>query len=913
MEPSTIAQKDQETNEFPPVPEQGDITRGANGKVVYSESFAGKVKTWMEKNVEYGSETRQRRFAINRLSDFYRASRQWVKKQRSTRSNITRYTDMTFRKDDPEAVPMPVMNLIEGDIRNEASRLSRPDYSPYVPVSGVNPDVNTREGASLAVQALENGLRESNWPWQLCLGTNHMPQYGGWWLKSYWDASYEKTVRIGVTTAVRCETCGFTLASPQINVAQATQLGGAAAGLTLQAGDKDVNVDTCPMCTLSVPPDVPDELEGPGPETDTDMPGMPGMGGGSPVGGPMMSPAAAMPMAAAPKLTPFGVSAEEATLRDSLDRPLGKDVPLGAWKCETRFDYDMWVEHDGQNVRPGSWEEITEVHVVNLEWLRNRYDLAFDVKPEAEEALQKYHPFGASMGAALGTGKPKRRVRLWEFYKKPWRTKDPITGEMKLNRGLMIHMAHGKILYYGDYVEEDPYSGELDFKVVYTYIQNEIRDGGMTLHGVSMFEGLYRAQDSVNMIYSMLEDTLARMGIPSWLVPVGMTFAWKAAGRSGRMIRFEPDDRFTDYPKEIGNTTLNPAVFQHLESIQQYMENHSMARDVEKGGVPPGVTAAQAIQLTAEQAGQQRAQRIIRINLGLEEVWGHGLRLMARKVKEPRQLWKEDNPGQFQQRVWQGEDLHGQTRVKVDANPNNNSDVLQFANIEQCVKLGTLDPKNPKVARIINRRASIPNEIIQQESLQSDMAEREFHDFLKLDKEPWCDSELDNDAEHMDRHGIDMESEPWRDLEEKAGMHYIWPYLEGWNDKQAPPPMPPQDPRLPPIPPPPSFTPFEGAQQVMGLKQQTPSVELQIFLFWKLILQKRAGMQELPKLLAKALRFRAHRAAHRIKAEKAAQQATSGVATAAAPEAPQTLSGMMPGAGANAGPIDPTSMPSAAA
>lgn len=379
------------------------------------------------------------------------------------------------------------------------------------------------------------------------------------------------------------------------------------------------------------------------------------------------------------------------------------------------------------------------------------------------------------------------------------------------------------------------------------------------------------------------------------------------------MIRFAPDDRFTDYPKEIGNTQLNPSVFQHLESIIQYMENHSMARDVEKGGVPPGVTAAQAIQLTAEQAGQQRAQRIIRINAGLEEQWSHGLRLMARKVREPRTLWKEDNPGQWQQRVWQGEDLHGQTRVKIDADPNSNSDILQLANIQQAKDLGTIDTSNPKVARIINRRLHIPNEIVQQESQQADSAEREFHDYLKLDKEPWCDSELDDDAEHLDRHGIDMESEPWRDLEEKAGMHAAWSYIEGWNDKQPTPALPPPPPGMPMVAPPPPMSPFEAFVQMTGLAQQTPALQQQILAFWTFLLQRRAGMQQLAPLLKKALLFRAHRAAHRIKAEKKAQQANMGVATAAAPDAVQTTSGMMPGAGPNSGPLDPASLSSAAA
>src|SRR3990172_1609578 len=133
---SPNAEQSEDPNDLPPEPEPGDITQDEFGTTVYSAAFENRVKEFLETRVVYTSEVRRRRFDVNRLSDFYRASRQWVRKLSRTGSNLTRYQDMTFKKDDPAAIPMPVINVIEDKIRNEASRLSRPDYTPYVAVSG---------------------------------------------------------------------------------------------------------------------------------------------------------------------------------------------------------------------------------------------------------------------------------------------------------------------------------------------------------------------------------------------------------------------------------------------------------------------------------------------------------------------------------------------------------------------------------------------------------------------------------------------------------------------------------------------------------------------------------------------------------------------------------------------------------
>jgi hypothetical protein len=443
---------------------------------------------------------------------------------------------------------------------------------------------------------------------------------------------------------------------------------------------------------------------------------------------------------------------------------------------------------------------------------------------------------------------------------------------------------------------EQASDGSLYPSTLYTYIPFEIRSGGKELHGVSLFEGLVRAQDSTNRMMSMAEDTAYRLGVPSFMTTKAMGFAWEASGRAGRRVVFEPDDRYPDMvPKEIGNIPVNSSLFEMVDRYSAYSGEHSATREVEEGGPDAGGAAAASIQLKLENAGAQRAQRHLRIREGLKKQWSHGLTLLANKVSEPRYLWSEDNPGQYQQRVWEGKDLHGQTKVEIDSSPVYDSDIVQMINLKSAVEMQTIDPRNPRTARTINRRLHIPNEMIQTQNQQADLAEREFKDFFERQQEPWIDSEQDDDAEHMNQHGLDIESEPWRDMEEQAGTKQALALLEDW-DKPRPwqPPMPGQPPSMQPPPwialmPGPS-DPMTGQpappgpqpimdQQLRAGNPMTgqppiPALEMRIMQFWGMLLA--AGGQ--PPLqpgtpLWVSLRFRAHRAAHRKRLEEQAAAA----------------------------------------
>lgn len=980
-------------HQYPPEPGPGDTD--AEGR--FTNQFDKKVEQFLNSRVFYTDNHRLKRFEMSRLCDYFRASEQWKRKRAQGGAGLTRYEDLTFAQNDPRKIPMPVVNIVEAPLRNEAARLSQPDYQPYVPVSGVNPDVKTREGAKLAVQALEHVLNECNWPFHMSLGTNHMPDYGGWWIKTWFDYNYEETTRVGVLDAVKCPQCDFKLASPTLPASKAQKLGGEAAGLKpLPPKGPGLPVQyqatTCPQCQDHVEErDAPMMGGGPGFPLDTgmeepaqpvwppgaeevgepanpmepegpaeDMGAMPMMGGDSNSGTPrndgvpaappqgVAGPGAVQPppkirvrVPGPPALEPFMPVEDELEANDSVGRPLGQDIPLGKPMCETVFDYDMWVEHDGIEVIPGKWGEIAHVHCENIEWARNRYEKAFDVKPEKEDALQKWHPITVDFQFDRNDRTP-RRVRIFEFYKEPWRTRvqDPETGEytIKMNKGRTIHFAHGKILKWGDHIEQSKKTKGLTYPdVEFTYIPFELASGGKEMHGNSMFAGLRRGQESTNKIFSMFEDTLSRMGIPRWLVTKAMSFAWDTSGRAGGRYTWEPDERFPERePKEIGNTVLNPGVWELTDRYKDNGEEFSGKKEVESGGADPGDPAA-AIQLKLENAGAQRSQRHTRVREGLERAWSHLLTLMAEKVTEPRTLWREDNPGQYQERVWSGEDLHGQTRVKITGSPVYQSDVVTMLNMKQAKELGTINPAEPKTARMINRRLHIPDEMIESENRQADLAEREFSDFVELDKEPMLDGLLDNMNEHAERHALDMKSERWIDLEDQAGIYQVWPLLEAWNEPrefvipQAPPgqggqpgngqpmgppppwigtlPPPPPMPAIPGMPPPPPPMP-SGPVPMMKqqLADQYPAMDLRVLTYWSLLLMSKGIELKQGTPLWKVLRFRAHLAGTKELAQDKAQQAMAGQATLAAPGAPETMTGMAPGAGANSGPVDPQSI-----
>lgn len=881
-----------------------------------------KLRAWQNDRIQYTHPYRIRQCSNWRKADLYDMDIQWlIKSYNNDPTRTQHWAPMEFDDSDPDAIPLPTYNEFSGPIENETARLGRPEYKPYVRPSGESPDIKVRTAAKLSEKTLQQALQDMRWNETEDMGELHMPLYGGWYLKSYWDASWEKTTRIPVKGAMKCPACDFRMASPEIPYDRA-----------VGSGPTDIRPDAPVVEGLHLAmPDRIQREEPPDPLAPGAMPkfttgvcltcqdheemGMveePAMG---PMGEALLDEMGQPAMRQAfgpkrvpgpPKLQPFTPVDDELGAKDYLDRPLGEDVPLGEWKLRTLMPYDVFVENLGINVRINEMQEWTEVHVESLEWICNRYENGHKVKAENPTALMEYHQVAGERalyaGTHAGAGLFENHCRVKESHKKPWREEvldadGKGTGKYELNRGRTIVMAGDVLLFDGDYLMESQVNpGVYIPRVHLDYVPWKLRSGGNEHSGISMSEGLFDPQDNINEVKSQFQDTRQTMGSPKFQIPRGANFDYERSGAAGSHWIYDWVDGQPE-PKVIGNELLSSEAYRELESDIEFMGRHANLNEVEGGDAPAGITAGLALQILAEQSGERRRPRIRRIREMLMRCYSHGLQLMHELVREPRKYWEKDDRNGWSEKSWTGADLIGQTDCQIDVEPEHNTSVQEQQTIQDVIKLGGIDLTNRRTRRLAAKKMGVPAELYEDDDLQEEAAEREFIGLLDENVPPVVDLDLNDHEAHFQRHGIDMHGEKWRELEKEADWATAYLFLCGWEegfDEQPGEPIPVgMDPKTGQEITQPGM-PVPGRREM--IRQAMPAIkaeELVILEDWKQTLtqaQQMGAYQPRPgseKALKKVMRLRAHAAYHKrlMKAESQAQQA--GAPVVAAPESPQ--------------------------
>jgi hypothetical protein len=873
----------------PPIPDVPD------------KDYASKVKQFIDKKSLYEHPLHLRKHQLDRKADLFVQSIQWL--QPSFNLDPTRtphWSQKRPRPNDPDAIPMPVYNEIAGHIQNEASRLGKPEYKPYVRPAGKTPNVKTKEGARRATEILTASLEDMGWDDTAETFYHHMPMYGGGWLKSWWDTSMDKTVRVPIKGALQCPECDFKLASPDLAPEHA-----AAVDPARVTKDESIGEDGRPQVKHSTSVCLTcDTHTVMGPRLDA-------------TGQPAIDPTGAMTIepqqAEGPSnLEPFTPVDEELQQQDHFGRPLGKDVPLGEWKVRNGSPYDTFPQDLGVDITIASMQEICEVHVESLDWIRSRFpDKADQIKAEQPSALLRWHPICGerTIFAESATGESlfRNHCRVKEYHKDPWMELDPKTGKRAMNQGRSIMMAGDVLLLDGPLMMESRLNpGKYVRRVRYEYAPWEIRSGGRELEGISMCEYLFDAQENINESKSQTADCRKRKASPKWLAARQMNFEYEEGGEAGSVWMYDPipvEGLQGLMPKEIGSTTIDSGVGAEIEHDLEYMDRASGKAAVEDGNVPGGVSAAAAIQMLAEQTAERRRPRIRRIRKMFERIWRHGLELQHEFVVESREYLAKNDADEWTDRSWIGTDIAGQFDVKIDPEPEHDTVIQKQERVRDAItNLKIVDVSNPKVAMMVAQELDMPTELFEDQNLQEDGAERELIDFLEQGVAPVIDKDLDDPAAHYDRHGRDCHGDKWRALERTARWAEAWTYLYGWDEAKVPMPQPPAPmvPGQPPAPPaPPTMvSKFDIFEQMNG-QSLPPLPELHIEACWKAILNKvapqlRPRTPEQQQALAIVLRFRAHVAQHK-RDEQA--QATAGAPQVAAPDAQATSAGMAPTAG----------------
>lgn len=866
---------------------------------------AKKCREYIDSQAMYEHPYQVRFYQNWRRADLFKQAIQWLRKSYNNDPAVSmHFAPLTFREDDPDYIPTPVFDEFSAPINNEAARLGRPEYKPYVRPRGERPDVTTRTGARLGEQALQSELKRMRWPEQEEIGYQSMPMYGGWWLESYLDRTWEKTTRIPVQTAMRCPECDFKVASPEITEEQAKPFVERDSVKPVVGKDKK-GADTfgykLTEC-LTCEPKTEQRVEVA--ETEEGE----------------LEPQMVEDEIPVPALEPFTPVDDELEETDQFGNSFGEDVPLGEWKVETGSDYDYFLPNLGVDVAPDTIEEWVKIKPRSLEWICNRYENGYLVKAESPEQIMKYHPVAGERamyyGAGLyGTKLFCRHARVKELHKKPWREKvHNEAGEcvgLKMNRGRSVVMAGDVLLFDGDYLMESKVNpGVLIPRVHLDYARHEPRSGGREFRGMSMAERLFDACENNNEIHSQIQDARTHEAQPRWLETRNMNTDWAQGATAGTKVIYDPDPLAPGLkPDRIESNLINSAVYQEINDTVGFISRSASLTETERGQPPTGITAALALQFLQEQSGEQRRQRIRAIREMLMRVFSHGLQIIHEFYREPRTLWVREERGNWAEKSWKGTDLAAQTDVQIDPEPDHDTDLQRQQRIMDFIRDVQRNIQDPKMARKVAKKMHVDESLFQEDNLQEETAQREFCEWVDYDQEPVVDEDLDAHEAHYDSHGVDVMGEKFRDLEDQAGWDMAVPLLSGWrdlfNDQQQPVQVDPQtqaEATMTGQPPPQPLT-IPGYDTLLKQKG-VASLELRIMQAWQAMLAK--GMfQAQPgteKPLGKIMRFRAHMAAHKLIAERQKQAAAMGAQVMAAPEAPdQTMAGTVPTSqGANA-------------
>jgi hypothetical protein len=883
---------------------------------------AAAIKRWLDFGIAYENAYYLKRTSLWNLADLYDQGIQtWLESTYNISPDIAPYWAYMAFKPNEERIPTPVLNEFSGPIRNETARIAKPRYKPHVRTTGEDPGIKEREGAELGEKVLRHELVRMRWEDEYDRGHLHMPLYGGWYVDSFWDESWEDTVRLpvrgpdGKSGALRCPHCGFTLASPKISVDMV--LGAKEPLFSDRVPIEGAELLDVMVCLRCPPP--PEAAEDTRP-------------GGMEAGAEPSPDVAWRP----PALQPFVPVDDDLWAEDAFGRPLGEDWAAGNWQMKTRDPRSIWIENMGIGVMPGDIREWWQVEVVSLDHVRNRYVNGHLVRAESGEAIMRYHPVAGQPWLYFdNAGGPlfSNDVRIRRYCRRPfreWRKIEghPDGGRLEMNRGRLIETAHGEggdvVLFDGDLMMESRNNaGTYVARRELDYVAWDLRSGGNEMHGVSQSEGIFDAQDGCNEIWSQLAQCRRAKGQPKWLVERSLNFEYRPGGKAASLVYWDMNPLQPNLaPREIDNGLMNPGVYAELDHRLGYISRYTAMTETERGEPPAGVTAQIAFQYLVDQSTTRRQPRMNRIRAMLQRRYAHGLQLIHEMVEEERVLW-DDSDGEWRERTWRALDLVGQTNVVVEIEPDSESALIEQQGVRDFIELKLrMRDMTPRAQRAVARKLRVPEELFDTEDTQTECAAREFVEYMEHGREPVVDPSLDDNVLHDQQHGLDCLRDKWYDLEARGAWDEALKWIADWKTHfrqgspalyklmglELPPAEP--DPETGQPGPPPALM---NLDQMIG-DREGPCLELRILRAWEMLLGVRKpellqgsppGMQGVqgvpgasaagdPQALRRIMRFRAHRESHRIYAEGQKAAAAVGAQVMAAPGGEATPGGTVP-------------------
>lgn len=766
-----------------------------------------------------------------RRADLYQQCAQWLQRTANAWDvdSFSGWQQTAYDPADPLYVPLPVINVGFSHIQNESARLSKPDYKVRVtPRTLSSSDLECREAAKVSERLIENALKKLEWDKVKDRRAYHMPVYGGYWIRSYYDLTYDNTTVVPVTGSVSCPSCSFSLASPTVSAdllrspAGMSHINSAPFALDLAPDNKSATYTGCPDCAAR--------------------------GESRP-----LQPNMSMP------------SPNMLGSKDPFGRQLYAPSPIGTWRISIPSPYNIFPRDLGIGISWGQQAEWTECHVETLDWIALRYpQQARKVQPERSDMLDYWHPL-TSGTYSNGRGSSflfRDSARVKEFHKAPWmewvpdnpsdlNNTDPnVPGRFTYNKGRSIVMAGDVILFDGPLMLDSlTGAGGPVPRVHMEYVPWEIRDGGDRLQGLSLWELLFDAQDIINSTTSQRAAHRERLAVATIVASKEHNLSTMTMpGIPGRIITIDVDPQSQTFlPRllEGTNTTIDPGVDREKADIGNDMNTMSGKVEVEEGRVPGQVASAIAIRLLNAQTSERREPRVRRMRESDRRIIKHGAELLQAMTIEPVELSYETVTGDEAWAFYLGSDMSGQTDIELDVVP----DFEEKARVQQLVTdmVNAQQIDLARKGRIVAKIQEAPPELFEDDNRQVETAQLEWIKLRDSARPPRVDPMLDSHQIHNEQHALDLMSSEGRSLEEAADWDNVLKALgASWEQISQ-----------------------MALMQTQFMPQ--PGVDLQdaILNLWMQALQalQQAGVLQLAgdqEALQKILTFRAHLETHRL-------------------------------------------------
>lgn len=420
-------------------------------------------------------------------------------------------------------------------------------------------------------------------------------------------------------------------------------------------------------------------------------------------------------------------------------------IAQGDIRVEVRSPFQMFIDPLADNFDEAEW--LIEESVKSEDYVAKRYGIRVSADTPANPGLVE-----ARMGGALsqmpGSSTSYRGVRLREYWCKP---NDQHPGGY---RAIWVLATTGKGKVESQILEVDNHPFDPFPYVMFAGIPMPGR-----MMPMSVVDALRGPQTELNKVESQLAENRNRLGNPTLLMSRQAVqdpdkFA-EQIGRVGGIYWYDDVGSPNAKPDVLPAPTMPAYVTEQIPLITQAMQEIAGQHEVSSAQVPPGVTAASAINLLMEADDTMIAPDVADHEEELGKLGSKMLELVGHYYTNARTIQLGGDDASWQIFDFRGSMLRGNLHVEVQAGsafPQNKAakqaamqDLLTFF-----VQSGN-PPKGRQLAQFLQDwEVGGAERLIEQYSVQEQSANRE--NTLMAEGIPQALNPYDKDADHIANH-----------------------------------------------------------------------------------------------------------------------------------------------------------------